>query len=175
MWGTAVLQVRLQDQYFDKAVANHLTSLESRQVRQSALLKENPAGTISSNENHRNANEDIQLDAPAFESFGISPVYVPEWLLDIRPTITVEISRWFPLNPQISKPNYLQLRLFINQEGGVDDVQIIASDLPEGEVQLAADRYLAMRFSPGRAHGVAIRSIKEIGVEIGGHPPPLLP
>ena len=93
-------------------------------------------------------------------------VRVPEWLLDTKPRITSEVSRHYVVDP-FADAQYLQVKLLLDEEGVVEDVQVLDTNMPLDEARFAADRYLAMRFSPGKIRGVAVRTEKYLEIDVG--------
>lgn len=83
--------------------------------------------------------------------------YVPPSLLDARPGVMMHVE---PVMPAEAKTRRLQghviIRVFINAEGGVDNVWALRSSPAGVFEQSAVEAFRAARFSPGMREGRAV-------------------
>ena len=61
----------------------------------------------------------------------------------------------------------LELRLFIDEHGHVDEVAVLSSTLPDDWTKLAVETFRTTRFTPGRLGNVAVSSQIRIMVGVG--------
>jgi len=97
-------------------------------------------------------------------------LYLPASKLDFKPQVVRDIDPDLLENFRGVQAQWLNLTLFINEYGDVDQVIVepfsMTSDLPE---QLLADlkqRFLEARFTPGRLQNQLVRSQLRIRVHL---------
>lgn len=85
---------------------------------------------------------------------------MPQVILDLSPSLI------------FSLPNALAqlavLRLFINEQGGIDQVLIDDSFLSESDQNLVIDTFLKTKFQPGKINGLRVKSQMKIEVRLDG-------
>jgi hypothetical protein len=62
----------------------------------------------------------------------------------------------------------VQLKLWINELGGVESVEVEASDLPNTVSEVAAAAFRELRFAPGEIDGVRVRTLMRVEVAYSG-------
>ncbi len=105
------------------------------------------------------------LDSDYFRSKELS--IKPSVVEDIPDQLTLAIVG-IPRSPVI-------LRLFINEMGNVDKVDIEQPDLPESIKNIVTYTFLKMKFHPGVINGLAVKSQLRIAVTLENGMPPLNP
>jgi hypothetical protein len=109
-------------------------------------------------------NEKKEITPP---STMMSP-YLPASQLDVKPQIVRDIDPELLENFRGVQAQWLNLTLFINEYGDVDQVIIepfsTAIDLPERLLADVKQRFLEARFTPGQVRNQAVRSQLRIRV-----------
>ena len=88
--------------------------------------------------------------------------------LDERPAILTAIDTDIPLSPGDAFSATARFRLYLDETGGVDKVEVERSDLPQEALDVLRERFLAARASPGRLGGTAVRSQIAIRLKVEG-------
>ena len=129
--------------------------------------EESSSPTIFSPEAERKVhNEKKEITPP---STMVSP-YLPVSQLDFKPQIVRDIDSDLHENFRGVQAQWLNLTLLINDYGDVDQVIVepfsMASDLPERLLADLKQRFLEVRFTPGRLHNQSVRSQLRIRVHL---------
>lgn len=66
-----------------------------------------------------------------------------------------------------TSPGQLEIRVFLDENGHVDEVAILSSTLPDDWTNLAVEAFRTARFAPGRLGNAAVRTQIRIMVGIG--------
>jgi TonB family protein len=92
----------------------------------------------------------IALNAAAAEAPLAQPIYYPTRELDVQPGIKTRVQPEYPVvAARRGISGKVVLRLYINEKGGVDRVEILHAE-PRGVFESSAERaFRAARFSPG--------------------------
>jgi hypothetical protein len=100
----------------------------------------------------------------------IASPYVPTSQLDVKPQVVRDIDPELLENFRGVQAQWLNLTLLINDYGDVDQVIVepfsMTSDLPERLLADLKQRFLEVRFSPGRLQNQAVRSQLRIRVHL---------
>jgi len=96
--------------------------------------------------------------------------YLPASQLDFKPQVVRDIDPELLENFRGVQTQWLNLTLFINEYGDVDQVIVepfsMTSDLPERLLADLKQRFLEARFTPGRLHNQLVRSQLRIRVHL---------
>jgi len=68
------------------------------------------------------------------------------------------------LHPILARPGVVNLVLYIDEAGQVTSVEIDSATLPRAAAERAAEIFAALRFSPGRVDGTAVKTRVRITV-----------
>ena len=114
----------------------------------------------------------LRVDAGARDSLSPAPGvvapprYLPADELDERPLIRSHVETVFPPFAPVAGGRVV-LRLLINEAGTVVEGVVVRAD-PAGVFDAAAvDAFATARFTPGRKHGVAVKSALTIELRFG--------
>ena len=80
-----------------------------------------------------------------------------------------DVANEIALDIPTSEPQNLVLLLFINEEGGIDKVELLQANLPEEAAQIVKTNFMRIKFSPGKIDGVAVKSQLSIEVRLEGN------
>lgn len=106
----------------------------------------------------------------AARAAGAPGVYYPAHLLDERPLVRTHVEPEFPPHAGAAEGR-VSIRLYIDEQGRVEEVQLVDAD-PAGAFEASATRaFAAARFTPGRKAGVAVKSVLSIEVLFGAPVP----
>lgn len=113
----------------------------------------------------------VTADGPSPFPIAIpSPRYYRGSELTRRPRVLDNLPEHFSIDG-VPSQNVI-LRLFINEEGGVDRVEAEQSFLPEAQGRELADAFTRLRFAPGEIGEDPVRSQMRIEVRLEGAIPP---
>lgn len=98
------------------------------------------------------------------EAGGLSPPFVAPELLSSKP-FPLDDVRLEPPEP-MKQAGVLILRIYIRENGIVDKIEVIESQLPDIYGELAVRAFLRQRFSPGRIGNKAVSTFTEVEVGI---------
>lgn len=107
--------------------------------------------------------------APALED---DPYFTPRQLT-LKPRLLPEMESQMELQLQDVEPQILILRLFINEEGGVDKVALEQARLSAGSAALIQVRFSGIKFYPGEINGQPVKSQLKLEVKLENALPPL--
>lgn len=101
---------------------------------------------------------------PAVES--VTSGYLPAKLLSLRPVIMEDIDPNLPVGMNAPDQTELTLQLLINEYGDVDRVIVDTGILPVFVMNELTQRFLHLRFFPGRLDGRAVPTALRIAVTL---------
>jgi hypothetical protein len=84
--------------------------------------------------------------------------YLPVSLLDVPPRLLDNVDTQVDLHGVEGVIGEAEILLLISSSGQVDDAQILSSSLPVFMIEIVAQRFAKVRFSPGELHGLQVRS-----------------
>lgn len=103
-----------------------------------------------------------QPDAPAKSDSSNRPAAIPATYFDpsrlTEPPRPLEEPPVHRLLPMMARPGVVHLVLYIDEVGTVTSVEIDSSTLPAAVNERAAELFRAVRFSPGRIDGMAVKT-----------------
>jgi len=118
----------------------------------------------------------LQVAAASNEAPPPGPRYYPARELDERPGILNHVEPAYPeaaLRRGLS--GLVVVRLYINEQGGVDRVETVRANPPGYFEQSAARAFRAARFTPGKKGKHAVRTQMVIEVSFEAPPPKPIP
>lgn len=92
--------------------------------------------------------------------------YLPVKQLSVRPVVMEDIAPDLPAGVDVSDQSELILQLLINEYGDVDRVIVDDGTLPASVMAELTQRFLHMRFFPGRLDGRAVPTALRIAVTL---------
>jgi len=96
----------------------------------------------------------------------VAPGYLPAKLLSVRPVVMRDIASDLPAGVDASDQSVLFLQLLINEYGDIDRVIVDDGTLPASAVADLVQRFLHMRFFPGRLDGRVVPAAMRIAVTL---------
>lgn len=139
------------------------------QLEQAAAEKKNEANVQQKSVEKRVARRQEQAgkqDAIAPIVMDVKPYYFRTEQLSVQPIIVHDVD--LPQDPLLT-PLKIQtaiLRIFVNENGGIDDVLIQASQLPEVAEGILKETFAKMIFQPGMIDGLPVRTEMTIEVSL---------
>jgi len=100
----------------------------------------------------------------------MEPVYYRARELDERPLALAQVEPVYPAEAPALAAR-VQLRLYVNEAGSVDRIEILDSGPGEAFANAARHAFAAARFRPGVKGGIAVKSQFPIEVLFGAAPP----
>jgi len=104
--------------------------------------------------------------AAASSGIATGPKYLPVEELDERPLIRSSVEPEFPPHAPVASGRVI-LRLLINEAGAVDQTVALSSTPPGVFEAAAVEAFASARFTPGRKHGVAVKSALTVELRFG--------
>lgn len=143
-------------------------ALHARLIGRAEEPRPAPAGVAAPGRAAR-SSADLRAAVPALPGIIGAPIYVPAEQLDERPQIRTHVEPAFPLDANAPEGRVV-LRLLIAESGIVDKAEVLDADPPGPFGVAAVEAFAPARFSPGRKHGVAVKSALTLELRFGEAP-----
>lgn len=108
--------------------------------------------------------------APAASPGQAVPAYFAPTELDRRASVSAAPD--LPLPTEEVPPGHVRLRLFLNERGSVDRVEVEESTLPAGFTDQLRGEYARLKFTPAQRQGLPVPSWLRFEVVYEAHPAP---
>ena len=92
--------------------------------------------------------------------------YVPIEELTEPPDLLLNVPEQLGFDDQAIEERTMRLELFINAQGGIDDVRVLEADMDEVMADRVRRHYFQLRFIGGRLHGIPVNAKMEIEVSV---------
>ncbi|MBI3229318.1 MAG: hypothetical protein HYZ45_03790 [Burkholderiales bacterium] len=86
--------------------------------------------------------------------------------LSEKPQVIEDIGHDIALDTPGAPAQTLVILLYINEEGTIDKVELLQANLPHEMALAVADNFRRLKFKPGQLHGVAVKSLLKIEVQL---------
>jgi hypothetical protein len=106
--------------------------------------------------------DEVQNETPLVRS--AEEHYFTRTQLTEKPSVIQDIDNDIELNIPSAQAQDLRLLLFINEEGGVDKLEILQADVQVEVSNILLAKFSRLKFTPGKIDGVAVKS--QLGIEV---------
>ncbi len=106
--------------------------------------------------------DEVKMETPLVRS--AEEHYFTRAQLTEKPSVIQDIDNDIQLNIPGAQAQDLRLLLFINEEGGIDKLEILQADLPVEASNLLLAKFSRLKFTAGKIDGVAVKS--QLGIEV---------